>query len=91
MPPDLFPLDCRFGDLFRAWRRANGLTQAELAERAGLSVRGLSDLVRGARNRPQRESVQRLPAALAVSPEERQALPARGTTGTGGRVAVKIP
>lgn len=74
MPPDLFPLDSSFGDLLRARRLAGGLTQAELAERAGLSVRGLSDLERGARGRPQRETVQRLLAALAVTPEERAAL-----------------
>lgn len=74
MPPDLFPLDSSFGDLLRARRVASGLTQAELAERAGLSVRGLSDLERGVRTRPQRETVQRLLVALSPSPEERTAL-----------------
>jgi predicted ATPase/DNA-binding XRE family transcriptional regulator/Tfp pilus assembly protein PilF len=74
MPPDLFPLDSSFGDLLRSRRLASGLTQAELAERAGLSVRGLSDLERGVRTRPQRETVQRLLAALAVPPDERRAI-----------------
>ena len=74
MPPDLFPHDSSFGDLLRTQRRASGLTQAELAERAGLSVRGLSDLERGVRTRPQRETVQRLLAALDAAPEERSAL-----------------
>src|SRR5215469_1929781 len=36
-----------FGDLLRRHRQANGLTQAELAERAGLSWRGINDLERG--------------------------------------------
>ena len=74
MPPDLFSHDSSFGELLRTQRRASGLTQAELAERAGLSVRGLSDLERGVRTRPQRETVQRLLAALNVAPEERSAL-----------------
>jgi predicted ATPase/DNA-binding XRE family transcriptional regulator len=73
MPPDLTPFNSNFGDLIRTRRIANGLTQAELAERAGLSVRGLSDLERGVRTRPQRETVERLLAALGGSPEERAA------------------
>ena len=53
-----------FGDLLRQHRLAAGLTQEELADRAGLSVRGLSDLERGARRAPRRETVQLLcPAA----------------------------
>lgn len=74
MPPDLFQLDSSFGDLVRTRRIASGMTQAELAELAGLSVRGLSDLERGVRTRPQRETVQRLQAALAGSPEQQVAL-----------------
>jgi transcriptional regulator with XRE-family HTH domain len=38
-----------FGALLRRWRQAAGLTQEELAERAGLSRRGINDLERGAR------------------------------------------
>jgi transcriptional regulator with XRE-family HTH domain len=36
-----------FGTLLRQYRLAAGLTQMALAERAGLSLRGLSDLARG--------------------------------------------
>ncbi len=36
-----------FGELLRRSRVATGLTQEELAERAGLSARGISDLERG--------------------------------------------
>ena len=33
-----------FGNLLRRYRVAAGLTQEELAERAGVSTRGISDL-----------------------------------------------
>ncbi len=39
-----------FGDLLRRLRLAAGLSQEALAERAGLSARGISDLERGARD-----------------------------------------
>ena len=39
MPPDVFCHDSSFGDLLCARRLAGGLTQPELAERAGLSLR----------------------------------------------------
>ena len=45
-----------FGELLRDHRRAAGLTQEELAERAGLSARGISNLERGVRIAPQRET-----------------------------------
>jgi transcriptional regulator with XRE-family HTH domain len=41
-----------FGDLLRAYRAAAGLTQEELAERVGMSARGISDLERGIRRTP---------------------------------------
>jgi transcriptional regulator with XRE-family HTH domain len=55
-----------FGSLLRKHRVAHGLTQEALAERAGLSRRGLSDLERGARHAPHRTTVQRLSAALGL-------------------------
>src|SRR5579884_515104 len=63
-----------FGLLLRRYRRAAGLTQDELAERAGLSARGISDLERGARGRPYRDTVQMLADALALNPEDRAIL-----------------
>ncbi len=57
-----------FGELLRQHRAAAGLTQEELAERAGLSVRGLRYLERGM-HRPYRDTVQRLLEVLALSPE----------------------
>ena len=66
----------RFGDLLRRHRLAIGLTQEDLAELAGLSVRGLSDLERGARRAPRRETIQLLAEALHLSEEERTRLEA---------------
>jgi tetratricopeptide (TPR) repeat protein/transcriptional regulator with XRE-family HTH domain len=65
-----------FGDLLRKHRLAAGLTQEELAAQAGLSVRGLSDLERGARRAPRRETVQLFAEALQLSAAERTRLEA---------------
>ncbi len=62
-----------FGDLLRERRVVAGLTQEELAERAGLSVRGISDLERGARARPHRDTLLRLADALAIQGAARSA------------------
>src|SRR5688500_4817605 len=59
-----------FGDLLRRFRVARGLTQERLAERSGLSVRGISDLERGARTVPYRETIVRLIAGLELAGEE---------------------
>lgn len=59
-----------FGQLLRRHRKAAGLTQEELAERAQLSVRAISDLERGQRTVPQRETVELLARALDVPYEE---------------------
>jgi len=61
----------RFGDLLRHWRRAAGLTQEELAERAGMSLRGVSDLERGVNRRARRETVQMLADALQLGSHAR--------------------
>jgi transcriptional regulator with XRE-family HTH domain len=49
-----------FGVLLQQCRLAAGLSQEELAERAGLSRRGISDLERGARRMPYAATVRRL-------------------------------
>lgn len=55
-----------FGQLLRTLRLARALTQEKLAERAGLSTRGISDLERGARRDPRRATVRKLAEALAA-------------------------
>lgn len=65
-----------FGDLLRRYRVAAGLTQAALAQRAGLSARGISDLERALRRSPHPETVRRIGDALDLEREERAALAA---------------
>ncbi|MDP9814994.1 putative ATPase/DNA-binding XRE family transcriptional regulator/putative transcriptional regulator [Spirilliplanes yamanashiensis] len=56
-----------FGAVLRARRRGSGLTQAELAERAGIGVRTVRDLERGHASRPQRTTVELLATALNLA------------------------
>src|SRR5688500_4533298 len=63
-----------FGELLRRYRIAADLTQEELAERAGVSNRGISDLERGARGLPRKDTLQLLLQALDLSPSDRDAL-----------------
>jgi predicted ATPase/DNA-binding XRE family transcriptional regulator len=63
-----------FGGLLRRYRVAAGLTQEELAERAGVSTRGVSDLERGAHGLPRKDTLQLLLDALALSPADRATL-----------------
>jgi integrase len=63
-----------FGTLLRRHRLIAGLTQEELAQRAGLSLRGVSDLERGLRQLPYPDTVARLIAALGFRPSEQDAL-----------------
>lgn len=60
-----------FSELLRRHRLAKGLTQEELAERAGLSVRGLSDLERGLKLRPRKETIALIAKALDLEADAR--------------------
>ena len=60
-----------FPDLLRRRRVAAGLTQEALAELAGVSTRGISDIERGIILSPHRDTVQALAAALALDDGER--------------------
>jgi predicted ATPase/transcriptional regulator with XRE-family HTH domain len=63
-----------FSTLLRQFRSAAALSQEELAERAGLSRRGISDLERGVSRGPRLETVRLLATGLALTSEERAAL-----------------
>jgi predicted ATPase len=65
-----------FGQLLREFRRRAGLTQAALAERAGLSARGIADLERGLRRFPYADTVEHLAEALELDSAERAAFEA---------------
>ena len=60
-----------FGDHLRRCRREAGLTQEALAEHSGLSARAISDLERGLRNAPRRETVRLLANALGLHADVR--------------------
>jgi predicted ATPase/transcriptional regulator with XRE-family HTH domain len=63
----------RFGAVLRGYRQRAGLTQEALAERAGLSARGIQDLERGLHRAPQGATVALLAAALGLdAPEHRR-------------------
>lgn len=72
-----------FGSLLRRHRTAAGLTQEALAERAGLSARGISDLERGERERPHFDTVELLAAALGLSDRDRAAFVAAARAAPG--------
>src|SRR5215212_5088510 len=62
-----------FGDLLRRHRVLGGMSQEELAERARLSARAISDLERGVKRTPRRDTVQMLVEALKLSGQMRTA------------------
>lgn len=61
-----------FAALLRHYRVAAGLSQAALAERAGMSSQGVSALERGFRRTPQRGTLALLAGALALDYEQRR-------------------
>ena len=63
-----------FGVVLRRFRTTAALSQEALAERAGLSPRGISDLERGVRRTPHLATIGLLADALELGPEDRQAL-----------------
>src|SRR5215213_242837 len=83
-----------FGNLLRRLRNAAALSQEELAERAGLSRRGISDLERGLSQAPRLETVRLLADGLALTDDERATLVAAarpGLLGVNASVSATIP
>jgi len=73
-----------FGEQLRRLREAVGLTQEELAERAGLSRDAVAALERGRRRRPHPGTVRALAAGLGLSDREALALRASVPERAGG-------
>jgi predicted ATPase/DNA-binding CsgD family transcriptional regulator/DNA-binding XRE family transcriptional regulator len=63
-----------FGELLRRYRSAAALSQETLAEQSGLSLHGISDLERGARDKPYASTVERLANSLRLEAAQRAAL-----------------
>ncbi len=80
-----------FGDLLRRHRKAAGMTQEELAERAGLSTRAVSDIERGIKSRPHRDTVRLLAEALDLDEAERAAFEAARGRGTPTALSANTP
>ncbi len=60
-----------FGQMLRRYRAAANLSQEELAEQANLSARAISDLERGVKRTPHKETIELLANALALPPQKR--------------------
>ncbi|MDQ3576266.1 MAG: helix-turn-helix domain-containing protein [Actinomycetota bacterium] len=69
-----------FGEILRTHRLRARLTQQQLAERSGISVRALRYIERGTVGRPRPESVRKLAAAVGVPPEELAKTAARASS-----------
>jgi tetratricopeptide (TPR) repeat protein/transcriptional regulator with XRE-family HTH domain len=61
-------------ELLRRHRLASGLSQEELAEKSGLSVRAIGNLESGRTRRPHRGSVRAIADALALTQAQREQL-----------------
>src|ERR1700749_1875005 len=88
------PGQTRPGEWLGQQRVATGLTQEDLAERSGVSVRAIADLERGRTRKPYPSSVRSLVRALGLPEEAGTDLVARyragngtGAAGTGQTVA----
>jgi predicted ATPase/DNA-binding XRE family transcriptional regulator len=83
-----------FAALLQRYRAAVGVSQEELAERAGLSRRGISDLERGQRRAPHPATVRQIAEALGLGIGERAALLASAhpeTTSAAAALAFPVP
>jgi transcriptional regulator with XRE-family HTH domain len=83
-----------FGTVLRTYRTGAGLTQEELADRSGLSVRAIRNLEIGRTERPQRQTVTLLGLALRLGETEQAALLAaagRGHPGPSAHGRCELP
>lgn len=83
-----------FSEMLRRARTTAGLTQQELAERARLSTRAISDLERGRKLRPHAYTVGRLVQALELGDQETERFQAAARAGdatTSSRSTASLP
>jgi predicted ATPase/DNA-binding XRE family transcriptional regulator len=82
-----------FGRLLRRHREQARLTQEELADRAGVSARTISDIERGVRARAYADTAGRLGVALGLTETDRAAFlnAARGPNGMAGKRVSSVP
>jgi predicted ATPase/transcriptional regulator with XRE-family HTH domain len=73
------------GERLRSWRMRAGLTQEELAARAGLAASAVAALERGVRRAPYPHTLATLGDALGLSPDERSAFVAAARPRAGDR------
>ena len=96
--------DGTLGSVLRGLREDAGLSQEELAERAGLSPHAISALERGTRTRPYPHTLRSLASALDLGEDQRAALlaavpprsprtaaPTSAADGTSGRRDLPVP
>src|SRR5262245_56608221 len=81
----------RFGRLLRQARTAAALSQRELAERARVSARAISDLERGRHRTPHPETVRMLADAQGLDQAERAALAQAARPGVPGAAPRERP
>jgi DNA-binding SARP family transcriptional activator/DNA-binding XRE family transcriptional regulator len=74
------------GPWFRDARRGAGLTQRQLAERAGVSLGFVRDLEQGRFGHPRPELTQRVANALRLDHQRKEALPDSCPAGRGGKL-----
>ncbi|MFN2614302.1 MAG: helix-turn-helix domain-containing protein, partial [Actinomycetota bacterium] len=82
-----------FAALLKGYRAGAGFTQEELAEKAEVSARTVSDVERGLRRRIYRETAGRLADALGLDGDERTAFEAaaRGRTAPAESPVSRLP
>lgn len=78
--------------LVKEFRTDAGLSQQELAERAGLGVDTIGALERGTRRRPHPQTLRALRSALSLSPEDhKRLLAAAAREPAGGAASSRVP
>ena len=84
-------IDQALGRTLKRLRLAAGMTQEELAERAGISARTVSDVERGLRTLVHHDTARRLTSALGLGDEQRLGFEVLARGGPPGRPPLPTP